>query len=234
MYAQEYTNSIQDYTTHFDYRFEAYDTHNHIPHPKDCSLVTFRGHRVLKTLIRCHFSPALSTDQRYVYSGSHDGKIYVWNMDGTQKTTIDVLAATKNSRPNRGDYSAYAYDGDEQSGTWKTIVRDCSWHPSAPVIAATSWNGWDHQLGTCSVHSWTDGVDDDEVSYDKDGVYDSATGTKRSLGSTPMGARVNARLDHDDRFYARRNPELAPPSRAQRMRTRWLRTLAGNRDDDDD
>lgn len=187
---------------------------------------------MLKTLIRCHFSPALSTDQRYVYSGSHDGKIYVWNMDGTEKATIDVLAATKNSR-SRSDYSAYAYDG-EGNGTWKTIVRDCSWHPSAPVIAATSWNGWDHQLGTCSVHSWTDGADDDEVSHDQDGIFCNATGQKRSLGSTPMGARVNARLEHDERFYARRTPEMAPSGRAQRLRNRLLRNLPGNFADEDD
>lgn len=39
--------------------------------------MTYRGHAVLRTLIRCHFSPAATTDQRYVYSGSSDGKIHV-------------------------------------------------------------------------------------------------------------------------------------------------------------
>lgn len=39
--------------------------------------MTYRGHAVLKTLIRCHFSPIATTDQRYVYSGSSDGKIHV-------------------------------------------------------------------------------------------------------------------------------------------------------------
>lgn len=46
-------------------------------HPNDCSVMTYRGHKVLKTLIRCGFSPAESTGQRYVYSGSEDGKAHV-------------------------------------------------------------------------------------------------------------------------------------------------------------
>lgn len=39
-------------------------------HPGDMSVQTFIGHRVLRTLIRCHFSPGLSTGHRYVYTGS--------------------------------------------------------------------------------------------------------------------------------------------------------------------
>lgn len=37
----------------------------------------FTGHEVLRTLIRCHFSPAETTGQQYIYSGSSDGKIHV-------------------------------------------------------------------------------------------------------------------------------------------------------------
>jgi WD repeat-containing protein 23 len=40
-----------------------------LAHPKDCSVMTYRGHQVLKTLIRCHFSPRESTGQSYIYSG---------------------------------------------------------------------------------------------------------------------------------------------------------------------
>lgn len=39
--------------------------------------MTYRGHAVLQTLIRCHFSPAETTGGRYIYSGSADGKIHV-------------------------------------------------------------------------------------------------------------------------------------------------------------
>jgi len=46
-------------------------------HPKDCSVMTYRGHSVLQTLIRCHFSPAETTGSQYLYSGSQDGRIHV-------------------------------------------------------------------------------------------------------------------------------------------------------------
>lgn len=39
--------------------------------------MTYRGHAVLRTLIRCHFSPAETTGGQYIYSGSADGKIHV-------------------------------------------------------------------------------------------------------------------------------------------------------------
>lgn len=192
----------QDYTTNFDYRFSPYDTEEHIPHPHDCSLVTFRGHRVLKTLIRCHFSPQSSTDGRYIYSGSHDGRVYVWNLDGTTAGSINVLAATKNSRPQSDERYVDRYDYYGRGGVWKTIVRDCSWHPHAPVIAATSWNGWDHGLGTCTVHSWNDGAGSDELTPEDEDPQ--AYAKADSLGSAPMGARVTAQLEHDDRYYGKR------------------------------
>jgi DDB1- and CUL4-associated factor 11 len=39
--------------------------------------MTYRGHSVLRTLIRCHFSPLETTGQQYLYSGSADGRIHV-------------------------------------------------------------------------------------------------------------------------------------------------------------
>ncbi|RQM06663.1 hypothetical protein DH86_00001302 [Scytalidium sp. 3C] len=73
----------------FDYRWGTYDEDDWYQDPNDNSLVTFRGHSVLRTLIRCHFSPPGSSDSRYVYSGSEDGKVYIWNMDATLAGTID-------------------------------------------------------------------------------------------------------------------------------------------------
>jgi hypothetical protein len=46
-------------------------------HPQDCSVMTYRGHHVFRTLIRCHFSPGDTTGGQYIYSGSSDGKIHV-------------------------------------------------------------------------------------------------------------------------------------------------------------
>ncbi|KAK5170713.1 hypothetical protein LTR04_004576 [Oleoguttula sp. CCFEE 6159] len=192
---------VDQYTTGFDYRFAAYDDDDWQPHPHDTSLVTFRGHKVLKTLIRCHFSPPGSTDSRYVYTGSHDGSVYIYNMDATLAGKIDVLKATRNTRPREGlypdDYDPLGRGG----GRWETIVRDCSWHPNAPVIAATSWNGYNHENGTCTTHVWNDGMEDDEA--------------------TPaMAARVDSQLRHDPLLYE------APP-RPHYPRTRARRGMGG-------
>ena len=42
------------------------------------SVQTFRGHTVLQTLIRAYFSPAHSTGQRFVYTGSADGTVRIY------------------------------------------------------------------------------------------------------------------------------------------------------------
>lgn len=131
--------NLHEYTSNFDYRFSPYDEDEYTPNPHDCSVVTFRGHSVLKTLIRCHFSPPTSSNSRYVYSGSEDGKVYVWNLDGSRKATIDVMAATKGTRPRhsaREEMFMYEMPGGGRGGdTWKTCVRDASWCPTAPVLA---------------------------------------------------------------------------------------------------
>ena len=66
----------------FDYRWQKYPKENepHVKHRFDKSVFTFRGHQVLKTLIRCYFSPAETTGQRYVYSGSKDGRMFIYDL----------------------------------------------------------------------------------------------------------------------------------------------------------
>lgn len=119
----------------FDYRWGRFDDADWFEHPNDNSVVTFRGHKVLRTLIRCHFSPPSSTNSRYVYTGSHDGKVYVYNMDATIAAVIDVKKTTTEAAPQdasgggRGFYDGRGFPG------WSTIVRDASWHPTAPFIA---------------------------------------------------------------------------------------------------
>ena len=126
---------LSEYTINFDYRFNPYNLAEYRPNPNDCSVVTFRGHSVLKTLIRCHFSPPNSTNSRYVYSGSEDGIVHVWNMDGTVRSKIDVTEATKGTRPRHPDMAHFGYMTGRANHDWKTCVRDASWHPTAPVIA---------------------------------------------------------------------------------------------------
>ena len=128
----------RQYGTGFDYRFMSYSDAHYDPHPHDCSVVTYRGHRVLKTLIRCHFSPPDSTNSRYVYSGSEDGKVYVYNLDATIAGKIDVQATTRNTRPPGSGVASRYYLDEAETQTWKTCVRDASWHPNVPMLAGES------------------------------------------------------------------------------------------------
>lgn len=41
----------------------------------DTSIVTFKGHRVQKSLIRGKFSPVATTGQRYIYTGCSTGRL---------------------------------------------------------------------------------------------------------------------------------------------------------------
>ena len=141
----------------FDYRTSAYDVDDWEIHPHDNSLVTFRGHKVLRTLIRCHFSPPNSTNSRYVYSGSADGKVYIYNMDATIAGKVDVKKATTGTR--QVDRRTRLYFNE--TGGWGTCVRDASWHPSAPVLVASAWNGYNMGRGTCSLHSFNEAEDDE-------------------------------------------------------------------------
>ncbi|XP_010522675.1 PREDICTED: LEC14B protein [Tarenaya hassleriana] len=94
-----------------DYPPEAQD----MRHPYDQSVATYKGHSVLRTLIRCYFSPSYSTGQRYIYTGSNDGCVYIYDLiSGAQ---VGVLRF--HSSP----------------------VRDCSWHPHQPMLVSSSWDG---------------------------------------------------------------------------------------------
>ncbi|MCJ1332970.1 hypothetical protein MMC10_009664 [Thelotrema lepadinum] len=204
---QSATINHSNYSTQFDYRYMTYSDLDYTPHPHDCSLVTYRGHSVLKTLIRCHFSPPGSTNSRYVYSGGEDGKVHVYNLDATLAGTINVSDATFETRPRDSNIYMNAWEDNNSRNNWKTCVRDASWHPNAPVIAATSWNGWGMSTGTCSVHSWSDGaVDDDQ----EDNV----------------AKRVNHRLETDPSFYDQ-------PTDRQSRRA-GLRSRAVGREENDD
>lgn len=114
----------------FDYRMEKLSTVEMEKikkamsiNPNEQSVATFFGHQVYMSLIRCHFSPRANTDQRYIYSGSADGCVYVY----------DILT-------NR---LAAKLDFNEE----KTI-RDCAWHPFEQSIITTDFSGkickWDH------------------------------------------------------------------------------------------
>jgi WD repeat-containing protein 23 len=105
--------------SHYDYRW------NDILNPPldtrrtlrgDTSLFTFIGMRVLSTLIRAYFSPLSTTSGRYIYTGSQDGRICLFD-------TISGMPLT-------------ALRGHEAA------VREMSWSPRLPgVLVSAGWDG---------------------------------------------------------------------------------------------
>lgn len=94
---------------------------------QDQSIMTFKGHNVHTTLIRCHFSPLYGTGQRYVYSGSYDGKVFIYD-------TVTGDNIMKLQLPNEGNYFH------------ESVCRDCAWHPYSQSIITTSFIG--------EIHKW--------------------------------------------------------------------------------
>ncbi|XP_044493891.1 LEC14B protein [Mangifera indica] len=100
----------------WDYRWMDYPPPaRDLKHPSDQSVATYKGHSILRTLIRCYFSPAYSTGQKYIYTGSHDGCVYVYDLVSGAK----VAVLRHHNSP----------------------VRDCSWHPYYPMLVSSSWDG---------------------------------------------------------------------------------------------
>jgi WD repeat-containing protein 23 len=60
----------------WDYRWMEYPLEESY-HPDDCSIKTFRGHKIQRTLIRCFFSPL----DNFVYTGSADGKVHIFGIN---------------------------------------------------------------------------------------------------------------------------------------------------------
>jgi len=140
----------------YDYRRGVYLKPRVLAHPKDCSVMTYRGHAVLRTLIRCYFSPVETTGGQYLYSGSHDGKIHVWSLDGT---TVQVLDRTQTlsmacdpSAPESDESTGWQLRGDGNNN--KICVRDVSWHPQEPVLMSAGWAQNSRARSTVARHEW--------------------------------------------------------------------------------
>jgi len=100
----------------FDYRWMEYPGSGRvISREDDASIMTFRGASILSTLIRSYFSPEFTTGGRYVYGGSADGVVRIFNI-----VSGEVIGELKYHRE---------------------VVRDCSWHPTQPLLATTSFDG---------------------------------------------------------------------------------------------
>lgn len=98
----------------YDYRSSRYRRISGRRLSDDYSLQTFTSHSVHQTLIRCDFSPFHSTGSQFVYTGSSDGGIYIY----------DILTG----QPER------------ILGGHSSIVREASWHPYENIIISASWD----------------------------------------------------------------------------------------------
>ncbi|KAF9469759.1 WD40-repeat-containing domain protein [Collybia nuda] len=125
----------RNYGVHnFDYRYPHYPKPKYSAHPLDCSVMTYRGHSVLRTLIRCHFSPMETTGAQYLYSGSADGRIHIWSLDGR---IVQVLDRSKTLAMS---FDPSAPENEETKGIRSNVcVRDVSWHSQEPVLMSAGW-----------------------------------------------------------------------------------------------
>ncbi|OJA12343.1 hypothetical protein AZE42_02787 [Rhizopogon vesiculosus] len=128
-----------------DYRLRAYDyRYGHYPkpkraaHPHDCSVMTYRGHAVLRTLIRCHFSPAETTGGQYIYSGSADGKIHIWSLDGR---IVQILDRSKTSAMSFNPLAEELEPFEPNIDRSTVCVRDVSWNGNEPMMMSAGWDG---------------------------------------------------------------------------------------------
>jgi len=91
----------------FDYRMQSYQFKDkQTKHPSDRSVFTFKGHEVLSTLIRCQFSPIETTGQRYVYTGSSNGKVHIYDLL-TGDTAMVLPRSGKASGADAMSYYSY-------------------------------------------------------------------------------------------------------------------------------
>ncbi|KAJ6486064.1 WD40-repeat-containing domain protein [Mycena vitilis] len=176
------------YGTNFDYRYPSYPKPRYPAHPKDCSVMSYHGHSVLRTLIRCHFSPAETTGGQYIYSGSADGRIHIWSLDGQ---VVQVLDRAR-TLPMSFDPSA-AEPGRVHGQESNVCVRDVSWHSQQPVLMSA---GWENGRGGSRVarHEWKGlskmgGSLEDWVEKQHAQAQEGSTPTRRSTRLQQLAAR---------------------------------------------
>lgn len=94
--------------------------------PGDSSIMTYTGHCIKNTLIRCKFSPSFTTGQRYIYTGCANGRVIIYDI-----LTGEIVHKLITEQCN-------------------FCVRDVSWHPyQIGTLAASTWDGtlnlWTHE-----------------------------------------------------------------------------------------
>lgn len=94
--------------------------------------MTYRGHRVSKTLLRAKFSPMEQTGQRFIYTGCATGRIISTNIIYIHKPTATHIY-----------YFFTVYDVltgkiREAIEGHKNVIRDLDWHPVRSEIVSSS------------------------------------------------------------------------------------------------
>lgn len=188
----------------YDYRYQTYGDDDFFKHKYDNSVVTFRGHRIERTLLRCHFSPAGSSDGRYVYSASHTGEVFIWNMDATLAGVIDVQQATDDAVLSALNYEEREAEvgghnttasadrprlRQHRANSSQLCVRDASWHPTEPILAASSFDSDTMESGLCTVHS-CDLINDGDLTESSPRLYDEKM---RPMRPSDVTVRSNRR-----------------------------------------
>ncbi|XP_073844477.1 DDB1- and CUL4-associated factor 11 [Musca autumnalis] len=101
----------------WDYRFSQVPREYYNPTKPldgDVSVMTYRGHKVTKTLLRAKFSPAVQTGQRYIYTGCSTGRIIIYDvLTGHIKEAIE---------------------------SHRNVIRDLHWHPVRGEIVSSSFD----------------------------------------------------------------------------------------------
>ena len=75
-----------------------------------------------------------------MYSGSEDGRIHIWNLDGTVERVIDVAQSLSKtydipySEEIESGFQSLAMGRARQRSGVTAVVRDVSWHPYEGVL----------------------------------------------------------------------------------------------------
>ncbi|KAJ3140916.1 hypothetical protein HK100_008280 [Physocladia obscura] len=161
-------------TTNFDYRWQSYPSRLARPHPADKSVATFKGHKVLRTLIRCHYSPE-NTGHRYIYSGSSDGCVYIYDpvlhpsggppiavlkVPRVQSQSLrnseedeELIVSRASTAFERARHLVALRQRERQRETTAVCIRDVSWNPNEPQIVASVWTDDEEGALETFVHS---------------------------------------------------------------------------------
>ncbi|KAB8606233.1 hypothetical protein FH972_025863 [Carpinus fangiana] len=153
----------------FDYRVETcpieYLTDSLDGKDDDDAVMTLRDEmKVYRSFARARYWHA---DEKYIAVGGATADLRIWNVQSgelVQKVTID-----KGDEASGQQQQEEYVDGHLLEQSW--VVRDVSWHPTQPIVAAGSWwSGGNGKLGRSTVHDFRGCLSRDEELGDNDWV----------------------------------------------------------------